>query len=814
MWGIVLIIVIYFFLFLLSIANRKKTTYGRNTKSKENVSSNNASAFSESICKEERTSAIDTNERTKKTTTAEPLSLKQEEPKPSVKEQYTYCKNEDESPLHIEIEQKPIISDPTFYEENLDDITEENIIDVSDAPYLLKDEVTEFRDEETIPCWINHYVYSTNSLNYANSKQKRFYYYFKEQFNQGNFIDLEGNLTYAFILLFDFIDTYDTNKNTNLILERLSLLAKHYPKTQRYCISNLRSRSIINDSDDHSLYQILKTYPIFAEGFYEKGFQLLAKYELSFEEVQLLNKSNNPLDSFISHVNIPNAMEYFTLLKKHPDLCLQYYGYGYKYLHELNLNIDEFTLLNWCWNNIYSITDIDNEPKLEALYFLIKKHPQLISKQVFKDKYPFIYFEELNLSLIEFKLLHLFTLRQNTFTDIEGTIKQIIRVFTGLIREFNKVKETDNPSIEEVLHTLGDAGVKQRYNFRRGSKAYKESLVIELKKLVSCLARISENGVRDVYKHTRKLSIEWDIQSEPLQKQFLNDLIKPAESLTKSIAPTLVLPPTKKMELVLNKQNTARWRFYYNEILSKNLHNPSLFYKEIVELGKENKHNPSVERIFYTASKDIAKTDKTIALSLYIIYIYHDLKSDVFDNRKMTKTMKKLLFNTDEQLQSFKAILEELIQDHNLTKALTTISEFYSSKRKRVSIDKESIVSLRQDFKETVNLLNEYLEDEDFSTDSKTQSNSVPIKTSSKDNEYIEELRLDQKDVLLLDFFVSNQLVVKESQLNDFAQKMNLFSTSLIDNLNEKCYEYLDDVLIEEEENFVIYEDNYKSILK
>ena len=57
-----------------------------------------------------------------------------------------------------------------------------------------------------------------------------------------------------------------------------------------------------------------------------------------------------------------------------------------QYLHELNLNIDEFTLLNWCWNNIYSITDIDNEPKLEALYFLIKKYPQLISKQVFKDK--------------------------------------------------------------------------------------------------------------------------------------------------------------------------------------------------------------------------------------------------------------------------------------------------------------------------------------------------------------------------------------------------------------------------------------------
>jgi hypothetical protein len=59
-----------------------------------------------------------------------------------------------------------------------------------------------------VPPWQHQYVYSASELQQASAPQKAFYMQFRSEFVKGNYYDLEGNSNYAFILLFDLVDSY------------------------------------------------------------------------------------------------------------------------------------------------------------------------------------------------------------------------------------------------------------------------------------------------------------------------------------------------------------------------------------------------------------------------------------------------------------------------------------------------------------------------------------------------------------------------------------------------------------------------------
>lgn len=97
---------------------------------------------------------------------------------------------------------------------------------------------------------------------------------------------------------------------------------------------------------------------------------------------------------------------------------------------------------------------------------------------------------------------------------------------------------------------------------------------------------------------------------------------------------------------------------------------------------------------------------------MYIYYLYHDLKSATFDNKKLTKTIQKSLFKTNEQLHNFEIIIGELIKDKNLEKALRDVSKIYTVKRKKIQLNADLIKEVQQQHSGTVELLNEFLQDE------------------------------------------------------------------------------------------------------
>src|SRR5690606_2894053 len=188
------------------------------------------------------------------------------------------------------------------------------------------------------------------------------------------------------------------------------------------------------------------------------------------------------------------------------------------------------------------------------------------------------------------------------------------------------------------------------------------------------------------------------------------------------------------------------------------------------------------------------------------------------------KTIQKSLFITNEQLHDFQIIIGQLIQDKDLERALKAVPSVYAVKRKKIKLNTNIIREVREKHSGTVDLLNEYLKDEyeDESNIFKTReinSEEVVMEITSK-SENIELSPFDDSISFtkiqheILEIFSKENLSVLQTDLETFAKSKGMFKNQLIDSINENCYELLDDILIEEDDEFyTINESYYNQIL-
>ena len=237
---------------------------------------------------------------------------------------------------------------------------------------------------------------------------------------------------------------------------------------------------------------------------------------------------------------------------------------------------------------------------------------------------------------------------------------------------------------------------------------------------------------------------------------------------------------------------------------------------QIIELGKLNKENPSVENIFFEASKFIAKYDQEVALSLYIHYLDHDLKSITFDNKQLTKTIQKSLFKESIHLENFERIVSEFIHDKDLKKALNSVPQVYAVRRKKIQLDKSLIKEVQQQHSGTVELLNEYSEDLENKPvlDEQIEISIDHSKTEETISIYSKDFVFKPIHTSTLEFFSKSNFSILQSEFETFAKSKGAFTNQLIENINEICFENLDDLLIEEdEEYYTINNDYYQKLL-
>ncbi len=206
---------------------------------------------------------------------------------------------------------------------------DETIIDVNSQNLDLsveKNEVSSFSNHEP-PYWEHSYVYSYDEIKYATKAQEQFYVYFKSQVANGNYVDIQGNTNYAFILYFDFLNEYQNHRDIKLLDEQFQLLGEICPKTRSYSLCSLQDE-LRKRSDSYSVgklkdleepsYQFEQGYSDYNPDLYKLGNQYKDKLGLNKQEIRWLNKFYNPTNVFLSIEGccIATVMQYVTFLKE------------------------------------------------------------------------------------------------------------------------------------------------------------------------------------------------------------------------------------------------------------------------------------------------------------------------------------------------------------------------------------------------------------------------------------------------------------------------------------------------------------------
>ncbi|HWJ27515.1 MAG TPA: tellurite resistance TerB C-terminal domain-containing protein [Flavisolibacter sp.] len=428
------------------------------------------------------------------------------------------------------------------------------------------------------------------------------------------------------------------------------------------------------------------------------------------------------------------------------------------------------------------------------------------------------YKTKLGLTDEQVKLLNKLYYPSNNFCSIEYCCLQVIRFYLTTLNELDKQYKADGSSLEQQWNVAVDIIAQRHYKYRLGSTNYQYGLLSIITEIHALVFKYCENAVREQYGHKRKVNTDYPF-TNPEVKASLENILTKTQTLFPALLSTID-PPDEATEIELYAQNTSRWKIRFDELTTKFTGTDrKAFVQSVLHLGELNKRNPSVEHIFFEASKFISKVDKGAALILYIHYIYHDLKSASFDNKQLTKTIQKSLFKTEEQFQEFGTIINEFIQHRDLNRALKSVEHFYMPKRKRISLDVSAINEAKEKHSGTVELLNKYLKEEeeiDFekpvAIPATTEEIAIAIapqvaaEASTSSSSHI-DFNASQLD--LLELFAKRSFSIDQNEVEAFAKSKGLFKNWLIEKINELCYETIDDILIEEEDDQYIINENY-----
>lgn len=408
----------------------------------------------------------------------------------------------------------------------------------------------------------------------------------------------------------------------------------------------------------------------------------------------------------------------------------------------------------------------------------------------------------------------------NSFNSIEYCSLQIIQSFLFVLDGLAKHFKTTGSSFDEQCKAIGEIEIAKHYKFRKGSNNYKNQIAEFPKTIRQAVFKSCENSLRDYLFAGRKTDLSYYIHSPEAIQMFDAQFAGEIRSLLNQYY--LGMPAADDAsEVELNQYSKSRWKSKL-EIIKTNFSKEKAvaFYEAVNKLGEQNRKNPAVENIFLDASKFVAKHEPIVALKLYAQYIYFDLLSATFDNRQLAKTLQKSLFQNVDQVKDFQDIINQLIKDKNIEVALGKIQDIYKPKRKKIKIDTSKVREVQEQHAETVDLLNEYLQEEETAEPSpETKSAEVSItidSTQEPESESIfkTDLNLTSVQESALTLFSKRGFSCTYEELDVFARENGAFRSSLVEGINENCYPVFDDILIEDEDGaYRINESYFQQIL-
>ncbi|MCI3936514.1 hypothetical protein MQX03_04845 [Chryseobacterium aahli] len=420
------------------------------------------------------------------------------------------------------------------------------------------------------------------------------------------------------------------------------------------------------------------------------------------------------------------------------------------------------------------------------------------------------YRKKMTLSDDQYKLLDRLSFNNNVFNEIEycrvQILKQFLRATDFLFKECIPV----NRSYQTVIDELSEIIIVLEYNYKHESLNYKYTFESIQSEIFNHILKLCENNVRDFYDIKRKINTDFKYTKPEILDKFNKKIISKADAFLENHKHQ-ILDADYRTNLILNETNTNRWKTKF-ELIKSDYTNAIAFEREIARLAEVNVKNPSVDSLYFEASKFIASHDKNSALRLYVHYLDKDLDSQKFDNRKLTKTIQKSLFTTTDQFAEFESIVNEFVQKRDLNSCLEKVKTIYLPKRKKIIIDNDAIEQVKRLDAEIAQKLGEILSEEEenkpanitnIEDDSKNIAFSIIDTSDDEIIKYVVDLDFNdiQKDIL--DLFEKNSFTILHSEFSDYMKTRQLFVGAAIESINDACFELLDDILIEEEDEYL-----------
>ncbi|WP_051890180.1 tellurite resistance TerB C-terminal domain-containing protein [Chryseobacterium vrystaatense] len=434
------------------------------------------------------------------------------------------------------------------------------------------------------------------------------------------------------------------------------------------------------------------------------------------------------------------------------------------------------------------------------------------------------YLRKLSLNDDQTAVLNRLWFADNVFNEIEYCRIQILKQFLRAVEFLQTQCIPVNKSYSTVIEELSEIIVCLQYNYRKESLNYRYTYDAVQTEIFNHILKLCENNVREVYGIKRKINTDFNYTHPDIQHQYSRKIVSKLEIfLTEN--QHQILDADYRTNIILNENNTGRWKTKFDTI-KEDYSNPLAFEREIFRLAEVNTKNPSQDTIFFEASKFAAKHDKICALKLYLHYFEKDMNTSKLDRKQLTKNIQKSLFTTTEQLTDFEQILNEFVATRNLDAAIEKAVRLYLPKRKKIIIDRNAVEDVQRQHSGTVALLEEYLREDGEEGDS--SANAVIPSNNEEEltiniiqqtpeihiQKYLPELNLSEIQQEILDLFEKQSFNIAQEEMAVYLQAKNLFLGSTIDSINDVCFETLDDVLIEEEdEYFTINTDYYKKLL-
>lgn len=432
------------------------------------------------------------------------------------------------------------------------------------------------------------------------------------------------------------------------------------------------------------------------------------------------------------------------------------------------------------------------------------------------------YIKKLNLSEEDSKLLDDVYLNFNHFMYIEYCACEVVKLFISLRKALYKKYSSQNLNQDSQLALVLDIVARKQYNYRFNSKNYKYVLAYDKPLIFNFILKYCENRIRELYEYNRKLSFLQNYHGDviiAIELHILSYIQDDVELLLPQVA-----QPDTNTEIELNSIAPTRWKAKLKLLQSSfEQIGKEAFLIQLEKLLTLNAKNNSLENIYLESHKFLSGIDRQLAFEYFLLYTNQYMISGKLLLKNMSQVMIKKLFPTAElQSRYFKVIQSLIKRELTIEEALTEIKDFYLPVRKKIVLSTQAIRHVEEQHSGTVEVLNEYLKDDesievannDSTMSLKEIENSLASQVAESEYQYY-NFNASQNEMALINLFKENNFLISGDQMNIFCKNTGVIKGALINNLNENCYDVIDDLLIETDDvNYTINQSYYEQIIK